>query len=297
MAYSCIVINDSRIENIAKIEVDGKHIDNSIFAVLANIEFYIDNDGDDNDKKLPLIDLGEIKTCTVKITKELTKKNETKVMFSSTSSTFHNIEKFEVKYEFYINGYQLFVPAKNLKKVIFEANNKDIGNFSTIVIKISQSEYVTDTKINGIHAVDVRDWTDNFILIDGDIIEIKSNHPDSRWIYGKNISVYAPLDIITRLYYYLIKSELFCHEDYNVCNELGVISIMYNKVCKNFNVSDLYLILTSIKDGLDHDDFKIMQSNGRFSTDTRVIYSSNQRDTIDGEFLFGYFIRIFIQFL
>lgn len=292
MTYSCIIINDSRIENIAKMEVDGKHIDNSIFAILANIEFYMDGE-----EIMSFSDLGEIKTCTVKITKELTKKNEAKVMFSSTSSAFHNIEKFDIKYDFYINGYQLVVPAKNLKKVVFEADNKDIGNFSTIIVKIIQPEYVTETKINGIHAVDVRDWTNDFMLTDGDIIEIKSNHPDSRWIYGKNMSVYAPLDIIIRLYYYLIKSELFCNENYNVCNELGVISVMYNKVCKNFNVSDLYLILTSIKDGLDHDDFKIMQSNGRFSTDTRVIYSSNQRDTIDDEFLFGHFVRIFVQFL
>lgn len=291
MAYSCVIINDIRIENIAKITVDGKPINNSIFAIL-NVMFYIDDN-----EKLPFENLGTIDTCTVKITKEYTKKKTSKVLITNTSSDFHNIEKSEVNYEFYVNGYQLFVQPRNIKKVIFESTNDDIDEFSSIVIQIIQPEITTSVKINGEHTVDVRDWDDDFILLESDIIEINSNDPDSRWIYGKNISVRAPLDVVLRLYYYLIKSELFCHEDYNVCNELGVVSVLYNKICKNFNVSDLYLILTSIKDGINYDDFKIMQSNGRFSTDTRIIYSSNQKDPLDHEFLFGHFIRMFIQFL
>ena len=291
MAYSCVIINNIRIENVANIEVDGKPINNSIFAVL-NVMFYIDGDS-----TVPFENLGCINTCTVKIVKEPTKKTTSKVLLSSTSSDFHIIEKFSINYEFYVNGYKLLTQPRNIKKVIFEATYDEIDRFSTIVIKIIQPEIITSVKINGENVNDVRNWNDEFVLLDSDIIEIKSNDPNSRWIYGKNISVYAPLDIISRLYYYLIKSELFCHENYNICNELGVISVLYNKICKNFNVSDLYLILTSIKDGIDYEDFKIMQSNGRFSTDTRIIYSTNQKDTLDYEFLFGHFIRMFIQFL
>lgn len=294
---STVIINgvyvvENEIEMQVKRGKKTKKVRNDIFVELNNVTQF-----EFEETKYDFSEIGEINNCSIRIIRiPVQPANNTFMKLTQRVIQEHHIETYELKYEFIINDKLLCVYPKNIKTIVFESNTNEFDNFDEIKCVIVNGEVITTFMINGQFVENIYNWPETFRFKPTDIIEIKSNSRDNKWIFGPYISVNAPIDVIIKLYSFIILSDLYTYPKHNFCNELCVISLVYDKKCICYNSLDTDLIILNMNEAMQSEDFKMLQSNGRFSTEHRTIYSHDSTEKLDNEFLFGIFIRMLIQY-